>query len=60
MEPDKVKLHWFERDAETGSTEVVSADVDESGSFGEWPEDFGDTELMAEKRYLDSVAARQR
>jgi len=55
-----VVLHWFERNAQDGSTAVTRATLDGSGSFGEWPEDFGDTELMAEKEYLDSVAAKQR
>jgi len=57
---DKVKLHWFERNGKHGSTTVSSADMDASGSFGEWPEDFGDTELLAEKRYLDSLASEER
>jgi predicted ATPase len=57
LSPDLVKLHWFKRNG-AGQTEVCSADMDETGSFGEWPEDFGQTELMAEKQYLDAVAAR--
>src|SRR5205085_594068 len=28
LAPDKVKLHWFERDKKTGATEIRSADLD--------------------------------
>ena len=55
LNPDLVKLHWFSRNPETGTTSIHSADVDENGAFGEWPEDFGDVELMAEGAYLDAV-----
>lgn len=55
LAPTLVKLHWFRRQAD-GCTEVKSADLDADGSFGDWPEDFGDTELNAEKRYLDAAA----
>jgi len=49
-----VCLHWFRRDAE-GITNVHSAALDENGAFGEWPEDFADTNLEAESRYLDAA-----
>lgn len=52
--PSAVKLHWFQRD-EQGCTKVTSADLDQQGRFGEWPEDFATTELEAENRYLDAV-----
>lgn len=57
LDPQLVKLHWFSRD-ETGQTNITSADLDEYGRFGDWPEDFGDVELKAESRYLDAVEAR--
>ncbi|MDQ3917498.1 MAG: AAA family ATPase [Acidobacteriota bacterium] len=56
LAPDLVKLHWFERRG--GVTKVRSADLDETGSFGDWPEDFADVELEAQSRYLDTVEAR--
>jgi hypothetical protein len=34
-------------------------DLDESGSFGEWPEDFAEVALEAESRYLDAAESRQ-
>ncbi|MBI5442585.1 MAG: AAA family ATPase [Deltaproteobacteria bacterium] len=55
LPPSLVKLHWFERDAETGATVVTSADLDEQGAFGTWPEDFDEVSLAAEKEYLDAV-----
>ena len=58
LSPEKVKLHWFNRDDSTGATTVRSADLDEAGRFGDWPEDFGDVTLEAESRYLDAAEAR--
>ena len=54
--PDLVKLHWFKR-RDDGVTEVSSADLDETGAFGDWPEDFGDVSLHLENRYLDAAEA---
>ena len=58
LDPDLVKLHWFSLSREDGSTAVSSADLDEDGAYGAWPEDFGDIELAAEEMYLDAVAQR--
>jgi len=49
-----VRLHWFNLNHE-GITEVTSAGLDESGAFGDWPEDFGEVELKAESSYLDAA-----
>lgn len=54
---DLVKLHWFQR-GDDGMTAVSSADLDEAGAFGDWPEDFGEVELKAQGRYLDAAEAR--
>jgi predicted ATPase len=56
LAPELVKLHWFER--RDGVTKVRSADLDETGSFGDWPEDFADVALEAQSRYLDAAEAR--
>jgi hypothetical protein len=58
LAPEKVKLNWFSRSEKTGATTVRSADLDEAGRFGDWPEDFADVTLDAEGRYLDAVDAR--
>jgi len=57
---DKVKLHWFKRRPEDGITEVISADLDEAGAFGDWPEDFADVELKEQSRYMDAAEQRLR
>ena len=59
LSSDNVKLHWFKRRPVDGVTEVYSADVDKAGAFGDWPEDFDDTELHAERDYLDAVEAKE-
>ncbi|MCY3551724.1 MAG: AAA family ATPase [Candidatus Poribacteria bacterium] len=52
-----VKLHWFTR-REDGVTEVASADLDEAGAYGEWPEDFDDVDLKAQSRYIKAAQSR--
>jgi hypothetical protein len=58
LDPDLVKLHWFSLSREDGSSTVSSADLDDDGAFGDWPEDFADVELTAEGMYLDAVEQR--
>ncbi len=58
LEPDKVKLHWFQREKD-GRTIVTSADLDEAGAFGDWPEDFDDVSLQTQGQYLDAAGARR-
>lgn len=57
LSPDIVKLHWFRRN-ENGATEIESADLDEAGRFGDWPEDFAEVALQTESRYLDAASVR--
>ena len=58
LKPDDVALHWFARDEKTGHTKVSSAELDEAGAYGQWPEDFDDVHLDAESDYLDAAARR--
>jgi predicted ATPase len=58
LDPNIVKLHWFSRSPEDGSTTVTCAELDENGSFGDWPQDFDTTALLTEKAYLDAVEER--
>jgi hypothetical protein len=37
---------------------VSTAELDDSGAYGDWPEDFDDTERQAEKEYLDAVETK--
>ncbi len=57
ISPEKVKLHWFERQ-DNGMTAVNSADLDDAGAFGEWPADFADVAIAEESRYLDAAESR--
>jgi hypothetical protein len=49
-----VKLHWFRRERD-GATKVTSAVLDAEGTFGEWPEDFGEVILKAQSDFLDAT-----
>ncbi len=60
LDPNFVKLHWFSRSDEDGTTSIESADLDKNGAFGDWPEDFCDVELKAEGVYLDAVEGRSK
>ena len=51
-------LHWLQRNNE-GETIVTTAELDDKGAYGNWPEDFDDTELEAEQAYLDAVEAKE-
>lgn len=54
---EDVALHWFQRD-DDGRTTIATADLDDRGAWGDWPEDFDKTELQAEQDYLDAVEKR--
>ncbi len=54
LSPDLVKLHWFSRNKD-GITKIDSVDLDEAGTYGEWPVDFDEVDLRTESRYLDAV-----
>jgi hypothetical protein len=51
---EDVQLHWFSRNAD-GYTQLRSTTLDETGAFGDWPEDFAETTLRAQAEYLDAV-----
>ena len=38
-----------------GLTKITSADLDDTGAFGDWPEDFATVMLESEDRYLDAA-----
>jgi predicted ATPase len=54
LNPNDVCLHWFSRGAD-GSSTVTTAELDENGAFGDWPEDFGSTSLGLTHRYLSAA-----
>lgn len=51
-----VKLHWVTRDSK-GDTSVATADLDDAGAYGAWPQDFEATEMEAEQDYLSAAEA---
>jgi predicted ATPase len=57
--PDLVKLYWFQRDPETGNTQISPGELDKNGAFGDWPEDFDAVALDAEGAYLDAVESHR-
>ncbi len=57
LSPELVKLHWFSRNKD-GVTEVNSADLDEAGAYGDWPEDFDDVDLKTQSRYIKAAQSR--
>lgn len=48
---DRIILHWFTRKKD-GSTQIASSNINANGSSINWPEDFGNTALYAENRFL--------
>ncbi|MBI3098364.1 MAG: AAA family ATPase [Planctomycetes bacterium] len=58
LDASNVGLYWFKRGPD-GDTTVSMADLDEFGRYGDWPEDFGETELQAERAYLDAATAKR-
>jgi hypothetical protein len=56
VDPDLIRLNWFRR-RDDGVTEITSGQFDESGAYGDWPEDFGSVIMEAESRYLDAAEA---
>jgi predicted ATPase len=57
LRPRDVQLNWFSRDAR-GDAQVTSARLDEDAAFGDWPQDFDDVDLAAQKAYLDAIEKR--
>ncbi len=57
LSPELVKLHWFTRD-DNGATRIDTADLDETGAYGDWPEDFDDVDLKTQSRYIKAAQSR--
>ena len=57
LPPGLVRLHWFSRD-DSGATEIVPAELDEVGAYGDWPADFDDVDLKAQSRYIKASRLR--
>ncbi len=57
LKPEDAVFHWFARD-EHGVTKITSVVPDESGAYGDWPEDFSSTQLSVDQKYIEAVEAR--
>jgi hypothetical protein len=57
LDKDLVKLHWFSRNSD-GATEIRSADLEDDGSFGKWPEDFAEVSLNLENSFLTAAESK--
>ncbi|NER98863.1 MAG: DUF3696 domain-containing protein [Symploca sp. SIO1B1] len=57
LSSDKVKLHWFTQQ-EDGGTKISSAELDETGAFADWPEDFSEIALSTQNRYLTAAETK--
>ena len=57
LSPELVKLHWFTR-GKNGATKIDTADLDEVGAYGNWPEDFDDVDLKAQSCYIKAAQSR--
>jgi hypothetical protein len=58
IDPGLVGLNWFLRNEKDGITRIKTAELDEAGRFGDWPEDFDEVTLEAENRYLSAAEDR--
>jgi hypothetical protein len=58
IDPSHVGLNWFIRSEKDGTTKIKTAELDEAGRFGDWPEDFDEVALEAENRYLSAAEDR--
>ncbi len=57
LSSDQVKLHWFTRQ-EDGTTKISSGELDETGAFEDWPEDFSEVALSTQNRYLTAAETK--
>ena len=57
IDPEKISMNWFTRDA-AGQTHVAEAKIGLDGSYGDWPVDFDSIELRLHDEYLTLVEAR--
>lgn len=51
-----VKLHWVSRNNK-GDTDLQTCDLDDAGAYGNWPQDFDETESQAATDYYEAAEA---
>lgn len=60
IEPSVVKVNWFQREFTSGITKITAREPDRFGRFGDWPVDFDDVSMAADREYLNAVAAARK
>jgi predicted ATPase len=53
---DAVRVNWFQREQLSGLTRITSREPDRLGRFGDWPADFDEVSMLADRAYLDAVS----
>jgi predicted ATPase len=56
LDKSLVKLHWVTRN-QRGDTEIATCDLDDAGAYGDWPQDFDETESQAATDYYEAAEA---
>jgi hypothetical protein len=56
LDKSLVKFHWVTRNPK-GNTEIATCELDESGAYGDWPQDFDETESQAATDYYEAAEA---
>lgn len=51
-----VRMNWFQREQHLGLTRITSSEPDRLGRLGDWPADFDDVSMQADRSYLDAVS----
>ncbi|OGF64692.1 MAG: hypothetical protein A2Y62_14610 [Candidatus Fischerbacteria bacterium RBG_13_37_8] len=58
LSKEDVALHWLQRN-EKGKTTICTAELDDNGAYGDWPDDFELIGLQSEQAYLDAVEKKE-
>lgn len=51
-----VRMNWFQRTQDTGTTFVTTSEPDRFGRLGQWPADFDSVTMEVDRDYLNAVA----
>lgn len=54
LSKDEVRLHWVTRNS-MGETHVTSNALDDAGAYGDWPQDFEETEHAVDQEYVKAA-----
>ena len=60
LDPSLVILHWFDRNPKTGISSVTSVKPDKTGVFEDWPVDFDDVSLQANREFIKASFAKSK